>query len=168
MTSQPSPLSPSQLWVVLPDGQRFGPADEATLVRWAREGRVPAIASIESADGTRIRAVDHPWLGAIVGAPPTVQGSVAQAAVPTSGIEVLIPYRNSTALAAYYIGIFSLIPVLGLLLGPIALACGIYGLKAAAKDSSARGRVHAWIGIVLGTLVTLGHIAVIVVIVLNS
>lgn len=168
MTSQPPPLSPSQLWVVLPDGQRFGPADEATLVRWSREGRVPASASIESPDGTRIRAVDHPWLGAIVGAPPTVQGAVAQADVPTSGIEILIPYRNSTALAAYYIGVFSLIPILGLLLGPLALTCGVFGLKAAAKDSSARGRVHAWVGIVLGTFVTLGHIGAIIAIVMNA
>lgn len=152
------PPNASQFWVVLPDGQRFGPADEAVLVRWSREGRIPATAFIESTDGARTRAVDHPWLSAIVGAPPTVQGPVTQAETPDNPIAAFIPYRNSAALAAYYIGVFSLIPILGLLLGPIAIACGIYGLRAAAESPAARGRAHAWAGIIIGTLVLLAHV----------
>ena len=75
------------------------------------------------------------------------------------GISTVIPYRNAPALFAYYCGVFSLIPCLGALLGPAALILGIVGLKTAARQPTAKGRVHAWIGIVLGGLVLLAHLA---------
>src|SRR5262245_26603803 len=40
-------------------------------------------------------------------------------------LSTLIPYKNGQALAAYYCGVFSLIPVIGVLLGPIAIILGI-------------------------------------------
>jgi hypothetical protein len=69
----------------------------------------------------------------------------------------LIPYKNPTALVSYYVGILSLIPVLGLVLGPTALILGVMGLRYAKAHPRARGTVHAIIGIVLGTLATLGN-----------
>jgi hypothetical protein len=68
-----------------------------------------------------------------------------------------IPYKNSHALAAYYCGVFSLIPCLGAILGPIALVLGLLGLRYAAEVPEAKGKVHAWIGVVLGLLTGLGN-----------
>lgn len=69
----------------------------------------------------------------------------------------VIPYKNVPALAAYYCGVFSLIPCFGAILGPVALVLGIIGLRAASHRPAIRGQVHAWIGIVLGGLVGLAN-----------
>jgi hypothetical protein len=68
------------------------------------------------------------------------------------GIGTLIPYRNPKALAAYYLGFFSLIPVVGLVSAPFALVLGILGVRTARADSQAKGTVHAVLGIVFGAL----------------
>jgi hypothetical protein len=74
------------------------------------------------------------------------------------GISTMIPYKNSKALTAYYCGVFSLIPCVGLILGPLALIFGLQGLKYAKKNPRAKGTGHAIAGIVLGGLVTVGHL----------
>src|SRR5262245_11989698 len=74
----------------------------------------------------------------------------------------LIPYKNGMALASYYTGVFSLIPCLGLILAPVALILGIMGLGYANKHPTARGKAHAWVGIVLGALVLIGHVGLFV------
>ena len=75
----------------------------------------------------------------------------------------LIPYKNSHALAAYYFGIFSLIPCVGIPLGITALILGILGLKHANEHPEAKGKVHAWVGVVLGALTTVVYILIIVI-----
>jgi uncharacterized protein YqgC (DUF456 family) len=67
----------------------------------------------------------------------------------------LIPYKNVPALLAYYLGIFSLIPAIGLLLGPPAVILGIVGLIKKSKTPQVRGTAHALIGIILGSVTTL-------------
>ena len=84
------------------------------------------------------------------------------------GIASLIPYKNGAALAAYYLGVFSLIPVVGFVLGAIAIIMGSVGLSRAGKNPQIRGKVHAWVGIVLGALVVVAHIAVVVLIVAGT
>ena len=74
----------------------------------------------------------------------------------------VIPYKNGMALASYYCGVFSLIPCIGGLLGPIALILGVMGLMHAKKNPESRGQAHAIVGIVLGLLVLLGHLAAVV------
>lgn len=71
----------------------------------------------------------------------------------------LIPYKNAKALASYYCGVFALIPCVGAILGPIALVLGFMGLAYAKKVPESKGQAHAIVGIVLGGLVTLAHIA---------
>ncbi len=66
------------------------------------------------------------------------------------GISTLIPYRNPKALAAYYLGLFALIPVVGLLTAPFAVVFGILGVQVARRDSNAKGTIHALIGILFG------------------
>jgi hypothetical protein len=73
-------------------------------------------------------------------------------------VETLIPYRNPLGLTAYYMGVFALIPCVGLLLGPAAFILGILGLRYGKKNPTAGGAGHAIAGIVLGTLVVLGHL----------
>jgi hypothetical protein len=67
----------------------------------------------------------------------------------------LIPYKNTPALIAYYLGIFSLIPCFGLLLAIPAFILGIIGLQKRAQNPAVKGSAHAWIGIVLGGICTL-------------
>lgn len=64
----------------------------------------------------------------------------------------LLPYRNVWALAAWYVGIVSLVPLplIGTLLGVAAIILGIAGMVRARSTPEARGRVHAVLGIVLG------------------
>jgi hypothetical protein len=74
-------------------------------------------------------------------------------------VESLIPYKNPTGLMAYYAGVFALIPCVGLILGPAAFILGILGIRYANKYPTAGGKGHAIAGIVLGTIVVLGHLA---------
>ena len=67
----------------------------------------------------------------------------------------VIPYKNPPALIAYYLGLFSLLPFIGLLLAIPAFILGILGLKKRAKNPAVKGSIHAWIGIVMGGLMTL-------------
>ena len=78
--------------------------------------------------------------------PPVIQGDF------TGGI---IPYKNPAALIAYYCGIFSLIPLLGLFVGIPAVILGVIGLRKRKANPVIKGAVHAWIGIGLGGLTTL-------------
>jgi DNA-binding beta-propeller fold protein YncE len=80
-------------------------------------------------------------------------------------VSTLIPYKNGRALAGYYCGVFSLVPCLGLILGPIALVFGILGLRFVRAHPQAHGTAHAWVGIILGSLTTLANWGVVIVIV---
>jgi hypothetical protein len=72
-----------------------------------------------------------------------------------SGQEVMatiIPYRNVPALTSYYLGVFSIFPCLGVALGVAAVVLGIKGLKLAARNPNAKGKAHAIVGIVCGSV----------------
>jgi hypothetical protein len=98
----------------------------------------------------------QPPLAAPNGA-PAIQGD------NTGGV---IPYKNPQALFAYYIGLFALIPLLGLAMGPAAVVLGLRGLKYHRENPVVKGQAHAWIGIVLGGMWTAIHwIALIVTVV---
>jgi hypothetical protein len=79
--------------------------------------------------------------------PPIPAYATQQKGDDTGGI---IPYKNPHALTSYYLGIFSIIPLLGFILGCVALPLGISGLKQRRKNPVIRGAVHAWIGIICG------------------
>lgn len=79
-----------------------------------------------------------------------------------SPLSSLIPYRNAAALAAYYCGVFSLIPCVGVVLAFVALALGVQGLRLARAHPEAKGKGHALAGIILGTIVLVGHIIAII------
>lgn len=148
----PAMSSPQQFSVILTDGRRFGPATLDVLEQWAREGRVPRTAMIEPQDrSTPAKPVlSEPRLAAIISAPPTVAGDLSAPA--DDGVSTLIPYKNGHALGAYYIGILSLLPVLGIILAPIAIIMGIIGIRRYRENPRIKGVVHGWIGVVLGLI----------------
>jgi hypothetical protein len=74
----------------------------------------------------------------------------------------MIPAKNGPALIGYYLGVFSLIPVIGFALGLAAVPLGVAGLRRIAREPGLPGRVHAWVAIVLGAVSIVGHGVVIV------
>ena len=82
-------------------------------------------------------------------------------------IRTLIPYRNTPALVSYYLGVFSLIPCVGAILGIAAVVLGIMGLKVANKNPDAKGKAHAIVGIICGGLFGLIWIGLTVVVLIG-
>jgi hypothetical protein len=85
--------------------------------------------------------------------PPQAQGPRP----PGHAMDGLIPTRNPAALAAYYMGVFGLIPVVGALLGPAAAVAGVIGWRNARLHPENKGKAHAIVGVVLGALETIGN-----------
>ncbi|MFT3684161.1 MAG: hypothetical protein QM783_04400 [Phycisphaerales bacterium] len=149
--------------IQLADGRSFGPADEAMLRTWAQEGRIPPVAKVVGSDGSSCRAIDCPPIAEIMSriaaAPPTAAGALPQG---ETDVGVVIPYKNGAALAGYYTSVASLIPVVGLIAGPVAVFLGIKGLQAVKANPKVHGTAHAWVAIILGGLVSLAYVALII------
>lgn len=87
---------------------------------------------------------------------PPAQG--AQGYAPYQGPPVnegdatggVIPYKNPKALIAYYLGIFSGFPIIGIPLGIAAFVLGIMGLRDRKRNPVIKGSIHAGIGIGCG------------------
>lgn len=69
----------------------------------------------------------------------------------------VIPYKNAPALISYYLGIAALVPILGVFCAIASIALGIIGLRKRAREPHVKGSIHAWIGIVLGSLSLIVH-----------
>ena len=67
----------------------------------------------------------------------------------------IIPYKNPHALIAYYLGIVSGLPMIGLPFGIAAFILGLKGLRARKENPVIKGSVHAAIGIGCGGLFSL-------------
>lgn len=80
----------------------------------------------------------------------------------------LMPYKNGAGLAAYYLGVFSAIPFLGIALGIAGVILGIMGLRRAKEHPEVKGKAHAWVGIIAGGFFALLYVGVIVAIVMSS
>jgi hypothetical protein len=174
-------------WHYANRGQRFGPVTEAEMLQLISNGTVTmdtlvwregmsewkiarevaelrdltAMAPAAGELGTRA-AADGSTPPRAGFTPPTRPDGIV---IPEGGAELgdrtggVIPYKNPLALTSYYIGIFSLLPCIGVLLTIPAIICGILGLRAYKKQPAIRGVVHAWIGIGLAALSLLGHVA---------
>lgn len=142
--------------VQLTDGRTFGPAPMATVLEWARQGRIPSDAMVSEPDVPPVAAGRHPLLAphAVVVTPPTAPGALGQP--EDTGLGRLIPSRNTPALVGYYMGIFSFIPAillapLGVIAGAFTIWLGIKGLKVYKADPSRHGRTHAIVAIIGGS-----------------
>ncbi|MBU0610496.1 MAG: hypothetical protein KKI08_21615 [Armatimonadetes bacterium] len=97
--------------------------------------------------------------------PPPVGYAAVPAAGSGSGLDALVPTRNPQALGAYYIGLFSLIPILGLPMGIMALVMGIKGLQFGRTHPGVHGTTHAWVGIICGGFWALVNVLIVIAII---
>ena len=159
----PASLKGMQVHVAV-SGRRLGPFDLTALRAEIESGRIQTKGALAWWDGCTgwqpLEAVPGLATGSLGIAPPTER--MVLPAVPegdsTGGI---IPYKNGPALVAYYGGILSLLPALGLIAGIVAVAAGVQGLRKRRAEPWVRGSVHAWIGIVVGSLSVLVHLLLI-------
>lgn len=131
-----------------------GPSPQEDLTARVAQGTLPSsaqVCAVGSQTWQPIAAIVQPGI-----APPP---PLPQTADATGGI---IPYKNPQALIAYYLGIFGLIPFIGLLLAIPAFILGIIGLRKRKKNPIIKGSVHAWIGIILGFISIAYHTLIIV------
>lgn len=91
---------------------------------------------------------------------PNLPGKTSPEGDATGG---LIPYKNPSALWAYYLGYLGILPLIGLPFGIAALVLGILGLRARQENPHIKGSVHAAIGIGCGSFFALTWLIVIVV-----
>jgi hypothetical protein len=77
----------------------------------------------------------------------------------------IIPYKNPKALIAYYLGLFSILPLIGLVMGVVAVVLGILGLRERKAHPEIKGGIHAGIGIGCGGLMALVWTFVVVMII---
>lgn len=80
----------------------------------------------------------------------------------------IIPYRNVPALIAYYTGVFSIVPCLGMLLSLPAIILGMWGLRVSNKKPGSFGKVHAMVGIIAGIASFLLHVIGIIILSIYS
>lgn len=88
-----------------------------------------------------------PYTSPVGAAPPPPSSTDQEDA--TGG---LIPYNNPAALVSYYLGIVSLLPVLGFPFGVAAIFLAAKGLKKRRRVPAVRGHIHAWIGMILSLI----------------
>lgn len=79
-------------------------------------------------------------------------GPPGQTPPSSDPVAALIPYKNAPALSSYYMGLFSGIPLIGLFLAGAAIVMGIRGLDQAKANPAVRGKTHAIVGIITGTI----------------
>ncbi len=148
------------------DGNEYGPVSAEQVKNWIAENRVERKTPVIPKGG-----VDWVFLGSLpefaaAFASPSPIAPSAKASKSADGLNTIIPYKNVQALVAYYLGVFSVIPPVGALLGIPALVLGISGLRFRRRNPETGGSVHAWIGIVLGGLFGFGYLALIALVII--
>lgn len=178
MSSKQAPFEPSipqatptadtrgQSWHVEIYGQKHGPMDRDALLAMMREGQVPLESLVWTPGMPQWQpAVRFPDFAAAMGVPmrasPNGPGDGADEAM-----SAIVPFSNPPALIAYYLAIASLIPVAGAILGPLAIHHGLKGLRFRREHRVARGGAHARTAIILGSIVSLAHVALFVFLIL--
>ncbi|MEI7832579.1 MAG: hypothetical protein WCJ56_05220 [bacterium] len=137
-----------------PDGAEYGPVTWDELQQWHQQGRVPPGTLLIDADTGEEKLIgDFSQLSVPAPMiPPPPQYYTQQQRQPNH----LIPTQNPQALWAYYLSIGSFI-CCGPLLGIPAVILGILGLGKAREVGE--GKTHSIVGIVLGSITSLGYIA---------
>lgn len=140
------------------DGNEYGPVSAKQVKHWIAENRVDQKTPVFT-DG----AADWVFLESLpefkaVFAPPPLGGMRSE----SSGLNAVIPHKNVRALGACYFAVFSIVPIFGMPLGFMGMVLGILGLRFQRLHPETGGKVHAWIGIVLGGLCGFGYLALII------
>jgi hypothetical protein len=145
------------------DQKEYGPVTAQQMREWIAQRRANAQTMVQAESSGEWRPLStFPEFASALNVPPVVPVPTAAVVVDDNPMSAVVPYKNPKALIAYYLAIFSLIPCLGLPLGIAALCLGIAGLKVVKAHPNAHGKVHAWIGVLLGGLCGLANLGVIV------
>jgi Domain of unknown function (DUF4190) len=79
------------------------------------------------------------------------------------GLKWLLPIsRSGWAIAAGYLGLFAIVPVLGLIFGLLAILCGVLGIREMKRKPRLSGQGRAIFGIIMGSLSFILHVIAIV------
>jgi hypothetical protein len=78
---------------------------------------------------------------------------------PDAVERVLLPVgRPISAIAAGYLALFAILPLIGLPAAVGALLCGMYALKTIKADATLSGKGRAWFGIIVGGAMSLATV----------
>lgn len=153
-------MVPEQTWFFAVGGQRTGPLSFEAVSANFRSGQLGPGTLVwtqgmaEWLPAAQVEAVR----GLLAVSPPTVPGPISSAAPvddlgQNAGMRMLIPVgRSHWAIMAGYFGLLGLFPLIGLVLAPAAIVCGIKAIRHIKRDPKQHGMGRAVTGIVLGTL----------------
>jgi hypothetical protein len=148
------------------DQKEYGPVPAEQVREWIQERRAHAQTLVCAEGSNEWKSLGNvPEFAALLNVPPV---STPPAILQDNPMSAVVPYKNPKALIAYYLGIFSLIPCLAIPLGIAAVILGVLGLQFLKTHPMAHGKVHAWIGIVLGGLCAAANIVAIVALSITS
>lgn len=151
------------------DRKEYGPVTAAQVREWIAQRRANAQTMVQGEGSSEWRPLGtFPEFASALNAPPVISVPTASVVADDNPMSTVVPYKNPKALIAYYLAIFSLIPCFGLPLGIAALCLGVAGLRVVRIHPNAHGKVHAWVGVVLGGLCALANVGVIVAMVVAS
>ena len=89
-----------------------------------------------------------------------------RAVVPSSADRMLMPVgRPISAIAAGYLGLLAMFPLIGILFGFLGVIFGILALKTINEDPELSGKGRAWFGIIAGGIFCVLWIGVLIAIV---
>lgn len=125
-----------------PDGNPSEPVSKAQVQEWIKSGHLPRQAPIRNVNEEGFSPAEmHADFSALFKSIPTVgKGSK------------LIPSGNGSALTGYYVSIASCFPIIGLVLGIIAIILGIKGLQKYNENPAVYGKGHSITALVFGSI----------------
>jgi hypothetical protein len=125
--------------------EKLGPYDLAQVRAMAAAGEVSA--------------TDLVWVeGASV---PTTVGALLQGVEGAPSSDAAPVFKKGPALTSFYLAAAGLIPVVGLFCAIPAIYFGLKGLKATQAEPQSRERMHAMVGVCIGSFLTLMYLALI-------
>lgn len=139
-----NPASAPQTWFLMIGNERLGPIPHAEVLSMARRGQIggstpvwregmPAWAPARDALGVRFASSD----------------------ADSTTVRLLVPVgRSGHAIAAGYLGLFALFPVLGAVAGPLAILFGVLAVRHIRRTPGVHGLGRAWFGIIAGAIGT--------------
>ena len=150
------------------DGREYGPVVGEQICQWIAERRVlgSTLSQVEgSSEWLPIASLPEFSETLRRVAPPVIPSrrSPMPAETTEDTLGKVIPFQNPKAIWAYYLGLSSIIPGLGIFLGLAAVVLGVQGLLFANKNPGVRGHVHSWVGILVGGFFCLLYLAMLLV-----
>jgi len=164
------------------DGNEYGPVSAEQVKQWIAESRVEKktpvfpegapdwvfLESLPEFAAAFAPSSGRPPVLAPAKAPkPAERPKDPEPAAQGKRNETHDPRENARAWIAYCLGVASVIPPFGALVGFPALVLGISGLRFLRRHPEVDGRFHAWMGIILGGVFGLGYLVLIALVIID-